>query len=113
VGGATFASPTTNNDTAMTGTEKQIAWATEILTRYKAAREVLLGKVAAAPEANRQIIMDCIAKIDAKINDEAHAGDIIARGQCYFSGPDHSKDAKGLQEAIGSIAKGHNTVLNA
>lgn len=96
----------------MTGTEKQVQWATEILTRYKAAREVLMAKVSKAPEANRKSIIDAIAKVDARLNDEAYAGDIIARGQCYFSG-DATRDVAGLQEAICTIAKGHDTVLNA
>lgn len=95
----------------MTGTEKQITWATEILTRYNAAREVVIGKVAAAPEANRQTIMDAIAKIDTKLNDQADAGDIIARAQVYFNGSD--RDVPALMDAIRTIAKGHDTVLNA
>lgn len=95
----------------MTGTEKQITWATEILTRYNAAREVVMAKVAAAPEANRQTIIDAIAKIDAKLNEQAHAGDIIARAQVYFTGSD--RDVPALMDAIRTIAKGHDTVLNA
>ena len=95
----------------MTGTEKQITWASEILTRYNAAREVVMNKVASAPEANRQTILDAIAKIDAKINEQAHAGDIIARGQVYFTGSD--RDVPALMDAIRTIAKGNDTVLNA
>ena len=95
----------------MTGTEKQVQWATEILTRYKAAREVLMAKVSKAPEANRKSIIDAIAKVDARLNDEACAGDIIARAQVYFTGSD--RDVPALMDAIRTIAKGHDTVLNA
>lgn len=95
----------------MRGTDKQITWATEILTRYNAAREVVMAKVSTAPEANRQTIINAVAKIDAKLNDQAYAGDIIARGQVYFTGSD--RDVPALMDAIRTIAKGHDTVLNA
>jgi hypothetical protein len=98
----------------MKGTEKQVAWASDIQRRYQAAREIVAAKAAALPEASQTMIMSALASIDAKLLENESAADIISRGgYAYFDKDDADGNVKALMAAVRDIAKGSEIVLTA
>jgi hypothetical protein len=96
----------------MKGTDKQIAWATQIINRYEIARATVMEMASKLPAANKEKIEMAIAAIDKNITHNNDAGDIISRsGYAYFINDDESQNLKALKEAVMSIAKGNDNVL--
>lgn len=96
----------------MNGSEKQVAWANQIIARYMAAKEAVEAKIAGLPAANAEKINAALDAIDAKIVQNNSAADIISRGSVYFPDDNLGNNTKSLMDAIRRIASGSSTVLD-
>ena len=96
----------------MRGSMKQVAWANQIIARYQAAREVIVSKTVALPEANKSEILAALEVIDSKITHNENAEDVIARGgYAYLNTDDLAANVAAIMDVILDIASGNESVL--
>lgn len=96
----------------MKGSTKQVAWATQIVARYQAAREVIVGKAEALPEANKSKILAALEVIDSKITKNESAEDVIARGGYAYLNTDVLTDnTAAIMDVVRDIASGNDSAL--